>query len=131
MNPRFAAIFAACALLAGCGNMQNLTADDVRVPENLRATASIPKSIAELDAALAINAQRCGPSARLTINPADATEAYYIASMPGLTKASVALIIDVKQEGAVSTVKGYTYYSTWKSQVEAVIATMQDPTTCH
>lgn len=111
--------------------MQNLTADDVRMPENLRAVVSIPKSIAELDAALAINAQRCGPSARLTTNPADATEAYYIASMPGLTKASVALIIDVKQEGSVSTVKGYTYYRTWKSQVEAIIAAMEDPSTCH
>lgn len=131
MKALFVAAISATTLLAGCGHMQNLTADDVRVPENLRAQVSIPKSIQELDAALATNAQRCGPSARLTINPSDATEAYYIVSMPGLTKASVGLIIDVKQVGSSSTVKGYSYYRTWTRHVEAIIATMQDPSTCH
>lgn len=131
MKALLIAVLSANVLLAGCGNMQNLTADDVRVPENLRAQVSIPKSIQELDAALAANAQRCGPSARLTVNPADPSEAYYIASMPGLSKASVALIIDVKQRGATSTVRGYTYYRTWSDQITAIVATMQDPTTCH
>lgn len=123
-------LFMATVLLAGCGNLQNISAADIRNPEHLRAEKTFALSIQQVDQALYDHRTQCRDAGRVVLNPANANEGLITIEMPGRTKASVAVLVDLRQEGAVTHAKGYTYYSTWKDQVENIFKAIEAPGKC-
>ena len=116
--------------LAGCGNLQNISASDIRNPEHLRAETTFPLSIPQISQALYEHQKKCRDAGTVVQNPGNPNEGLITVEMPGLSKASVALLIDLRQDGSVTHAKGYTYYSTWKGHVENIFKAIKAPADC-
>lgn len=122
--------FLVAAVLAGCGGLKNLTADEVRVPGNLRETREIPLTIGQIEQALYDHGQKCRDTARVVRNPSDPTRGYISMEMPGWSKMSVALLIDLQEKGRSTSAQAYTYYTTWYRHVRAIFAAIENPSNC-
>lgn len=121
---------AAALVLSACGNLQNISATDIRNPEYLRVEKTFPLSIAQISQALYEHQAQCRDAGRVVQSPANPNEGLITVEMPGRSKASVAMLIDLRQEGSITKAKGYTYYSTWKGHVENVFKAIETPTDC-
>ncbi|MNV75177.1 hypothetical protein D3C71_1684510 [compost metagenome] len=117
-------------VLAGCGNLQNISATDIRNPEHLRAEKTFPLSIAQISQALYEHQAQCRDAGRVVQSPANPNEALITMEMPGRSKASVAVLIDLRQEGSTTQAKGYSYYSAWKGHVETIFKAIESPADC-
>jgi len=116
--------------VTGCGNLQNIAATDIRNPEHLRAEKTFALSIPQISQALYEHQNTCRDAGKVVQNPGNPNEGLITVEMPGLSKASVALLIDLRQDGSVTHATGYTYYSTWKGHVENIFKAIEAPKDC-
>lgn len=123
-------VFAVALMLVGCGNLQNISATDIRNKEHLRAEQTVPLSIAQISQALYEHQAQCRDVGRVVQNPSNPNEGLITIEMPGRSKASVAVLIDLRQEGSTTRAKGYSYYSTWKGHIDNIFKAIQAPADC-
>ncbi len=121
----------AALLLAGCGQLQNVTVSELRTPENLRKEGTINLSIAQIQQSLYDYGKSCRPLSPLVINPSDPTRATYIVTMMGWSKASAAQVVDLREAAPGRTeYQAYTYYKPLNDHLDELITSMSDPTIC-
>ncbi|MCG7328032.1 hypothetical protein [Achromobacter sp. ACRQX] len=116
--------------LGGCAAVQNISATDIRNQAHLRAEKDFPLTIAQISQALYEHQSKCSDAGKVVQNPGNPNEGFITVEMPGLSKGSVALLIDLRQEGNSTHAKGYTYYSTWKGHVATIFKAIEDPADC-
>ncbi|WP_157810504.1 hypothetical protein [Achromobacter ruhlandii] len=123
-------LFALVVGLAGCAAVQNISASDIRNPEHLRAEKEFPLTIAQISQALYEHRSKCSDAGQVVQNPGNANEGLITIEIPGLSKGSVALLVDLRQSGNSTNAKAYTYYSTWKGQVGNLFKAIETPGKC-
>ncbi|MGG4603470.1 hypothetical protein ACLPHM_01630 [Paenalcaligenes sp. Me131] len=122
-----------CAVaLAGCGQLQNVTVEQIRTPDHLRKSGTIEKSISQIQQSLYDYGDKCrSPRGQITVNPSDHRKARVTSYMDGLTKDSAALLIELNQVGDTLTeYQGYTYYSNWTKILEQILYIMEGGLDC-
>lgn len=127
---RVFALLAVLMLLTGCAGLQNVSVSDLRNEKNKVAEGEIQAGIPQIQQAIYDYAQKCRDIGQISVNPANPTEAQYVAYGPGWTEASAMLLIDIEQVGNVSKYRGYVYYITWKRHVDKTISIMKGQATC-
>lgn len=123
-------LYAALLSLAGCAAVQNISATDIRNEAHLRAERKLPLTITQISQALYEHQSKCSDVGRVVENPGNPNEGFITVEIMGRTKGSVALLIDLRQEGRVTNAKAYTYYSTWTGQIEKIFRAIENPADC-
>lgn len=121
---------AAALVLGGCGNLQNISATDIRNPEHLRVEKVFALSIPQISQALYEHQAKCRDAGKVVQSPANPNEGLITMEMPGRNRASVGLLIDLRQEGGVTHAAAYTYYSSWKWHVDNIFKAIEAPADC-
>ncbi|NMU88382.1 hypothetical protein HGQ98_00575 [Achromobacter ruhlandii] len=118
------------AILAGCGQFQNVKVADIQNPEHLRSEKDFPMTVQQIADALYKHGATCGALPALHINPTDRNEAYLTMPMMGLSDSSAGAHLAFRQTGQQTHVKAYTYYSSWTHYVDQIYAAIEQPGKC-
>jgi len=116
--------------LSACAAVQNISATDIRNQEHLRAEREFPLTINQISQALYEHQSKCSDVGHVVQNPSNPSEGFITVEIMGRSKGSVALLIDLHQVGNVTNAKAYTYYSTWKGQVDKLFKAVEAPADC-
>lgn len=131
MQKRFLSL-TACVTLTGCIAFQNLTTEDILRPEYLRRTATIEKTIPQIQQALYDYSAKCSLMPALRINPSDPNSAILQTTTIGWTKQNPAIVIQLTQNGKQTKAEGYSYsYEfAWPTRMDELFQPLVDPTIC-
>ncbi|MGG4774337.1 hypothetical protein ACLO87_06865 [Paenalcaligenes sp. Me52] len=112
--------------LSGCAMFQNVKIDQLRTPENLRKSGTIEKSIPQIQQALYDYGDKCSTTGTpLAVNPSDPRKARFTTYIPGFTRDSAVLLVELNQVGdELTEYQGYTYYLTWKNRLDQILYIM-------
>lgn len=122
----------AIIFLGGCSALQNLTVEDVRQPKFLAVTKTFNLSLTQISENLYKYDTKCPPLlTSLRISPANPDIGIITVTSMGITQASVVAVIDLRQDGKQTTVKGYKYTTPLISNLERIIWAIDHPNECY
>jgi hypothetical protein len=125
-------LFLVIFFLGGCSGLQNLTVEDVRQPKYLAVTKTFNLTLPQISKNLYDYDTKCSPLlVSLRISPASPDIGIIAVTSMGLTQASVVAVIDFKQEGKKTLVKGYKYTTPLISNLERIIWAIDRPNECY
>lgn len=117
--------------MSGCAAFHNLTSEQIRQQQYFYREAVVHKSIPEIAKAAYDYTGKCRPIPTLNIDPSQKVRASMTLTSIGLTKPSVVGVIDFQQVDKHETkVEIYSYYTTWRSQIDRVIEALEHPDIC-
>jgi len=125
------ALMALAAGTSGCAAFHNLTSEQIRQQQYFYREAIIHKSVPEIAKAAYDYAGRCRPIPTINIDPGQKDKASMTLTSMGLTKPSVVGVLDFQQTDEHETkVEIYSYYTTWRGQIDRVIEALEHPDIC-
>jgi hypothetical protein len=128
----FRILFFAIFFLGGCSALQNLTVEDVRQPKYLAVTKTFNLTLPQISKNLYEYDTRCSPLLiNLRISPSNPDIGIISVTSMGLTQASVVAVIDFKQDGKQTLVRGYKYTTPLISNLERIIWAIDHPNECY
>lgn len=119
------------AIFYGCHATQNLTVGDIRTQEHFYKQVEIKMSLAEIRQSIYQFVTTCRPLGDFHVDPNNNREAQMIFSAPGFSAMSAIVVMDFSEQADKSTsIKSYSFYSSWHSQIEVVLNAINQPKKC-
>lgn len=118
--------------LLGCSTLQNLTVDDVRQDKFLAVTQTYDLSIKQITQNLYQYDTKCSPLPdTIRIDPSNPNNGLLTVKSMGFTDVSIVAVVDFKQDGNKTLVKGYKYTTPLISSLDSIIWAIDHPNTCY
>ena len=111
MTPlKFLPILSIALLLVGCAALQNLTVDDVRQDKFLMVTKTYDLTLKQIVENLYQYDTKCTPlQSSIRIDPSNPNIGILTSNSMGLNSLSIVTVVDFKQDGNKTLVRGYKY----------------------
>ena len=120
------------ALLLGCSSLQNLTVDDVKQDKFLAVTQTYDLTIKQIAQNLYQYDTKCSPLPdTIRIDPSNSNNGLLAVKSMGFTDVSIVAVVDFKQDGNKTLVKGYKYTTPLISSLDSIIWAIDHPNTCY
>lgn len=127
-----AALLVAPILLSGCSTLQNLTVEDVRQDRFLAETKTYDLTLKQLAQNLYEYDAKCTPlQGTLRVDPSNPNNGLLTVKSMGFTDVSIVVVVDFKQEGNKTLVKGYKYSTPLISSLDSIMWALDHPNTCY
>ena len=120
------------ALLIGCSTLQNLTVDDVRQDRFLAVDRSYDLTIKQITQNMYQYDTKCSPlPGTIRIDPSNPNNGLLTVKSMGFTDVSIVAVVDFKQDGTKTLVKGYKYTTPLISPLDSIIWAIDNPSMCY
>ena len=116
----------------GCSTLQNLTVDDVKQDKFLAVTQTYDLTIKQIAQNLYQYDTKCSPLPdTIRIDPSNPNNGLLAVKSMGFTDVSIVAVVDFKQDGNKTLVKGYKYTTPLISSLDSIIWAIDHPNTCY